>query len=112
MKYLMHFCTNWKGSGCNPAVEEQGYAKEIKNGEDIPLMPFGEEQDKLDEICKDCKSGSFFSKEERCPVCDSTEVENTGISEDIPGQVKEYKYKCSNENCGRYFWISEVDLRS
>ena len=110
MRYLMHFCTNWKGRGCNPEVEEKGYAKEIKNGYKIPLMPIGEEQDRLDKICKNCKSGSFFNKEEACPVCDSPDVENIGISEDIPGQAKDNYYKCNNEGCGRYFLISEVDL--
>ncbi|GAF95277.1 unnamed protein product, partial [marine sediment metagenome] len=83
MKYLMHFCTNWKGQGCNPEVEEQGYAKEIKNGEEIPLMPVGEEQDKLDEICKNCDSRSIITEEQKCPICDSVNIEARDISEGL-----------------------------
>lgn len=109
MKDLMHFCTNWKGSGCNPEVEEQGYAKEIKNGEEIPLMPVGEEQDKLDEICKNCDSRSIITKEQKCPICDSENVEAPGISEGLSKKDMTHRFKCSD--CKEIFGIHEINLK-
>lgn len=109
MKYLMHFCTNWKGSGCNPEVEEQGYAKEIKNGEEIPLMPVGEEQDKFDEICKNCDSRSIITEEQKCPICDSVNVGATGISEGLSEKDMTHRFKCND--CKEGFGIHEINLK-
>ena len=109
MKYLMHFCTNWKGSGCNPAVEEQGYAKEIKNGEDIPLMPSGKEQDILDEICKNCDSRSIITEEQKCPICDGVNVEARPISEGLSKKDMTHRFKCND--CEEGFGIHEINLK-
>lgn len=38
MRYLVHFCTNCKGQGCNPEVEKNAYPRiglEIKKGNAI-----------------------------------------------------------------------------
>ncbi len=109
MKYLMHFCTNWKGEDCDPEVEEQGYAKEIKIGGNIPLMPVGEEQDRLDEICKNCESRSLVIEEEKCPICDSVNVESIGKSEGLSREDMIHRFKCND--CEETFKIHEINLK-
>ena len=109
MKYLMLFCSNWKGLGCNPEVEEQGNAKEIKIGEEIPLRAVGKEQDRLDEICKNCDSRSLVMEEEKCPICDSVNVEPIGISEGFSREDMIHRFKC--HDCEETFEIHEINLK-
>ncbi len=109
MKYLMHFCSNWGGQGCDSDVEEHRYAKEIKIGGNIPLMPVGKEQDRLDEICKNCESRSLVMEEEKCPICDSVNVESTCISEGLSREDMIHRFKCND--CEETFEIHEVSLK-
>ena len=109
MKYLMIFCTNRRGQGCPPEVAEQGYPKEIKNGEGIPLMPVGKEQDKLDEICKNCESRSIITEEQKCPICDSENIEKSVFSDGLSKKDMTHRFKCND--CGEIFGIHEINLK-
>lgn len=109
MKYLMLFCSNWKGQDCNPEVAEQGRPKEVKSGEEIPLMPVGEEQDKVDEICENCEFRSLVMEEEKCPICDSVNVEPIGISEGFSKEDMIHRFKCND--CEETFEIHEINLK-
>lgn len=109
MKGLMISCTNSGGQGCHPDVEKHRYAKEIKNGEDIPLMPSGKEQDILDEICKNCDSRYLVIQEQQCPICDSKNIEKSDLSDGLSRKDMTYRFKCSD--CEEIFGIHEINLK-
>ncbi len=102
MERLAHICGNWGTWGCHPYVREFKHLTERKS---IPLAQTGEELEKLDEICKKCKSSYFKVKEERCPICNSKDVEITGISHSIPGMEMTHGFRCNTKNCEALFWI-------
>jgi hypothetical protein len=105
MKDLKVLCKNWGDIDCHPNVSKWRYAKPLKEGEAIPIMPVGEEQKRLDAICEKCESRFFIMDEERCPVCDSIDVERTGGSHNMPGMATAYGFKCND--CEEKFWIYE-----
>lgn len=109
MEGLMHFCRNWGDHRCHSDVDKWSRAREIKPGEEIPIWPVGPELKILDEICKKCKSHLFIMDEEKCPFCDSVDVESTGGSHDAPGWARAYGFRCNN--CKEKFWISESSLK-
>jgi len=109
MEGLIHFCRNWGEADCHPDVGKWKNPRELKSGEEIPTLPVGEELKKFDDICRKCKSRHFVNDEEKCPVCDSMDVERTGGSHDAPGWAKAYGYRCNN--CGEKFWIYESSLK-
>ncbi|HUU88528.1 MAG TPA: hypothetical protein VMX17_12355 [Candidatus Glassbacteria bacterium] len=53
---LMFGCINWGADKCHEEVAEWKFAKNVGEGESIPIWPAtgGEEQKKLDDICKTC----------------------------------------------------------
>ena len=53
-EYIMHQCNNWGQKNCRPDVIEYFLAKQIGEGEPTPLWPTGEEQVRLDQICRNC----------------------------------------------------------
>lgn len=108
MERLAHICGNWGTWGCHPDVREFKHLSERKN---IPLAQTAEELEKLDEICKKCKSSYFIIKEETCPICNSKDVEIAGISHSIPGMEMTHGFRCNNKNCETLFWIFEKDLK-
>lgn len=108
-KYLMHRCCDWGEESCHPEVNKHKHPKELKEGEEILLWPSGEEQKKLDEICKKCEYRFFEIEKSECPVCGKTPLA-TPISPDflLPSSVIEkamperFNYKCVN--CGTYLY--------
>jgi len=108
MARLAHICGNWGTWGCHPVVREFKHLTERKS---VPLAQTGEQLEKLDEICKKCKSSYFIVKEETCPICDSKDVEIAGISHSIPGMEMTHGFRCNNKNCETLFWIFEKDLK-
>jgi len=52
---IIFSCKNWGNENCNPEVGKHRNPKELKPGEGIPLWPVGEEQKRLDVICKICE---------------------------------------------------------
>ena len=108
MKGLAQICGNWGAWKCHPDIRELKYSTE---GESLLKEPVGEELEKLDVICKKCKSSHFIVKEEMCPVCNSEDVEITGISHCIPGMEMTHGFRCNNKNCEALFWIFEKDLK-
>lgn len=108
MDGLAHICGNWGTWGCHPDVREFKHLTEQKN---IPQAQTGEELEKLDEMCRKCKSSYFIVKEETCPVCNCEDVEIAGISHSIPGMEMTHGFRCNNENCETLFWIFEKDLK-
>ena len=107
MDGLANICGNWGTWGCHPNVREFKRIKERKN---IPHAQTEEELEKLDEMCKKCKSSYFIVREEMCPVCNSKDVEIAGISHSIPGMEMTHGFRCNNKNCETLFWIFEKDL--
>ena len=69
----MHFCRNWGDPECDPEVAKYKNPKELKNGEDIPLWPEGEELVRLNHICLGCEVRFFEIEERVCPVCGGTD---------------------------------------
>jgi len=108
MERLAQICGNWGTWGCHPVVREFKHLTERKS---VPLAQTGEQLEKLDEICKKCKSSYFIVKEETCPICDSKDVEIAGISHRIPGMEMTHGFRCNNKNCETLFWIFEKDLK-
>jgi transcriptional regulator NrdR family protein len=108
MEGLMHLCTEWGTPGCHPEVSKLSIASEVKEGEDTPIWPVGEELRRLDNICKKCKERFFIADEEQCPYCDSRDVERTGGSHNIPGEAVAYGFRCNE--CNENFWINEKNL--
>jgi len=53
---LMLGCANWGTNKCNKEVAKWKIARKVGEGESIQTLPpvFGEEQKKLDDICKKC----------------------------------------------------------
>lgn len=109
MEGLMHVCNNWGTADCYPEVSDLKYAKKINDGEGIPIWPVGKKLRRLDEICKECESRFFVCDEEKCPICDSTNVERTGGFHDSPGMATAYGFRCNN--CEEKFWIYESSLK-
>jgi len=109
MKDLMHYCVNWGEEGCHPDVCKHEYPKELKEGEEIPIWPVGEGQEKLDEICGKCEYRFFEIEENKCLVCGNTELLSHPIppkiwpptSIKVKGWVEQFFYKC--EKCGTNF---------
>ena len=108
MEKLAHICGNWGTWGCHPDVRE---IKCFTEGESLLKKPVAGELEKLKEICKKCKSSYFIVKEETCPICNSKDVEITGISHCIPGMEMTYGFRCNNKNCEALFWIFKKDLK-
>jgi ribosomal protein L37E len=73
MKGLMFICKNWGEENCHSDISKFRYAKELEEGESIPLWPVGNELKKLDEICKRCESRYFNISKKECPVCGSSD---------------------------------------
>ncbi|MGD8535982.1 MAG: hypothetical protein PVF66_09045 [Candidatus Aminicenantes bacterium] len=108
MERLAHICGNWGAWGCHPVVSE---FKRLPKRKSSPSVQTREELEKLDEICKKCKSSYFIVKEETCPVCNSKDVEIAGISHSLPGMEMTHGFRCNNENCETLFWVHEKDLK-
>ena len=108
MEGLMHICRSWGTEGCHPDVSDHRYPKEVKDGETIHIWPVGEELKRLDDICKKCDSRVLLVEEEKCPYCDSTDVESTGVSGEAQGWATDYTFRCIN--CDEIFWISEHNM--
>jgi len=49
---LMFDCINWGTDNCYEKIAKWKYAKTLDEDESIPIWPSGEEQKKLDDICK------------------------------------------------------------
>jgi Zn finger protein HypA/HybF involved in hydrogenase expression len=108
MEGLAQICGNWGTWKCHSDIRELKYSTE---GESLLKEQVGEELEKLDVICKKCKSSHFIVKEEMCPACNSEDVEITGISHCIPGMEMTHGFRCNNKNCEALFWIFEKDLK-
>lgn len=109
MKRLAHICGNWGTWGCHPDVRE---FKRLTEKKSASLSQTEEELEKLDGICKKCKSSYFIVKEEKCPICNSKDVEIAGISHCIPGMEMTHGFRCNKKNCETLFWIFEKDLKT
>lgn len=99
MKGLMFDCINWGGIDCHPEVSVHKYPKKLKNGEDVPLWPAGDELTGLDEICQSCELRFFEIEKRECPVCgEILFTETTGLEINMDGTNKyENSYlKCRN----------------
>ena len=48
----MFDCINWGTDNCYEKIAKWKYAKTLDEDESIPIWPSGEEQKKLDDICK------------------------------------------------------------
>jgi hypothetical protein len=97
---LMDLCENYgEENKCTLEIMNARKVKEIKPGEDIPIWPYGEQQEKLDQICEKCEHGHFEIDKIECPVCQSNQIEPRIISELSYGPVKPshtvYFYKCN-----------------
>ena len=64
----MDYCSNYRSEKCQKEIINARLFREIKNG-DIPLFPFGKEQEKLDKICEKCESRLFSISKHECPLC-------------------------------------------
>lgn len=80
LKGLMHICRNWGDNECHSEVGKWRYSKQLKDREDIPIMPIGEGLERIDEICKQCETRFFEIDTKRCPVCEGENfLEVTGF---------------------------------
>jgi hypothetical protein len=96
---LMHICQGWGDSYCHPDVSEPKLPRETGPGEPARLWPCGEEQRRLDEICRFCKHRIFTIEKPECPICEKESIEpGTYIRSFSSGPVKpsfeEFIYKC------------------
>jgi len=102
VKYLRHFCRNWRGGNCHPDVKCSNSAEEIKNGQEPPMFATGEKSERLDQICSKCDHRIFEIQKEECPVCMKNNIfTKIIIPVEPPSQAKEsclseYFYKCTN----------------
>ena len=110
VKSLMHYCFNWGDEGCHPDVSKHKYPKKLKEGEEIPVWPVGEELEKLDGICKECEYRFFEIETNECPVCGNTALLSQPeppkiwppTSFKLQGWSEQFIYKC--EKCGSYLY--------
>ena len=89
MEGLMFNCINWGGMDCHPDVSVHKHPKKLKNGENIPLWPVGDDLRELDEICKSCELRFFEIDKRECPVCRAASfTETTGLEINTDGANK------------------------
>lgn len=94
-RFLMDLCFKYKNSDCKVnEVKNARRASEIKEAGEIPLFPYGEAQERLDQICEKCKDRMFEIQESVCPVCQGG-LGPALISEWQAGSMKVYQYRCA-----------------
>ena len=70
--YIKDSCFYFKTPVCHPDVSKWGYAFQIGEGKEIPIMPVAHV---LNKICENCTHLAFEELEEnQCPFCQSVKL--------------------------------------
>jgi len=95
---LWQRCKSFGKLKCETEIIKAFRPKQFKDGENISIWAVGSEQQKLNQICKRCKSAQFFIEKRECPVCGSDRIKAGSLKAVSHGSGSPsrtvYNYEC------------------